>query len=73
MSLFGWFKRDPIPSRRAPIASPCVNICTLHPSGPICIGCKRTAAEIAQWEELTAAKRAEILAKLPARELPITT
>lgn len=31
------------------VESPCIRICLLHPEAGLCIGCYRTAAEIAAW------------------------
>lgn len=47
--------------------SPCVRICQIHPVHGICIGCHRTAAEIAGWPALAPEARRALLAELPAR------
>ena len=49
------------------IESPCTKVCTIDPRSGLCIGCRRTLAEIAQWGSLSAAERAAIMAALPAR------
>ena len=42
-----------------PVASPCINICRMHPQSGLCEGCLRTLDEIAMWSQLgDAAKRA---------------
>ena len=46
--------------------SPCTKICTLDPSGAICVGCGRTGDEIARWLALTADERRAVV--LAARE-----
>jgi len=50
------------------VASPCVDICRLDPQG-LCIGCRRTLGEIAEWSQATDARRLEILSALKARTL----
>ena len=54
--------------RRAEIDSPCVKLCVLHPEARICLGCYRTADEIATWSRLDPETRAEITAALPERK-----
>jgi predicted Fe-S protein YdhL (DUF1289 family) len=53
--------------KRDEIESPCVKICVLHPEARICIGCHRTADEIARWSAMTAAERRAVMAELPNR------
>jgi len=53
--------------RRDEIDSPCVKICMLHPEARICLGCHRTAEEIARWSRLPPEERARITAELPGR------
>lgn len=48
------------------IESPCVNICRLDDRG-LCIGCFRTAEEIGNWLNYSAARRKEIIDTLPDR------
>ncbi|MCC7321647.1 MAG: DUF1289 domain-containing protein [Rubellimicrobium sp.] len=55
--------------KRAEIDSPCVKICQIHPDHGICIGCFRTAAEIAGWSAMDPATRAAVSAGLAARGL----
>lgn len=52
---------------RAPIPSPCINVCTLDPTGRICTGCLRSVDEIARWGGMSDAERAEVLSRLPER------
>jgi predicted Fe-S protein YdhL (DUF1289 family) len=54
--------------RRAEIESPCVKICLIHPEARICIGCKRSADEIAGWSRMTPEARAAVMADLPGRD-----
>ena len=48
------------------VASPCVDICRLDPQG-LCIGCRRTLGEIAEWSQASDARRLEILSALKTR------
>lgn len=48
------------------VESPCIGTCTLGP-GDLCVGCFRSAAEIADWLSYTPEKRSEIMQALPAR------
>ncbi len=57
--------------KRAEIESPCVKICLIHPEARICIGCHRTAEEIADWSRMTPDRRREIMAELPGRSLTL--
>ncbi|HMH29441.1 MAG TPA: DUF1289 domain-containing protein [Steroidobacteraceae bacterium] len=52
----------------AAVASPCVNICRLDAQG-LCIGCRRTLSEIAEWSQASDARRLEILVALKTRAL----
>lgn len=53
--------------RRQEIESPCVKVCILHPEARICLGCHRTADEIALWSRLSPEARRAIMAELPGR------
>ena len=53
--------------QRAEIESPCVKICLIHPEARICIGCLRTADEIARWSRMTPGARRALMAELPNR------
>ena len=52
---------------RPEIESPCVKICLIHPEARICIGCNRTADEIAGWSRMTPEARRAVMADLPGR------
>ncbi len=52
----------------AAVASPCINICRLDAQG-LCVGCRRTLSEIAEWSAASDARRREILSALEARTL----
>ncbi len=58
---------DPPVWTRDEIASPCINVCVIHPAERICAGCYRTPEEIASWSRLGAEERARIMAELPDR------
>jgi predicted Fe-S protein YdhL (DUF1289 family) len=49
------------------IPSPCIGVCTLDPADRTCIGCLRTADEIARWPEATPAERVQIVLQLRVR------
>ena len=53
--------------RRVEIESPCVKICLIHPEARICIGCLRSADEIASWSRMTPEARREVMDALPKR------
>lgn len=46
--------------------SPCINICTLDEQ-QICLGCRRTLDEIAEWASMTAETQWRIIGELPQR------
>ncbi|MGI9435524.1 MAG: DUF1289 domain-containing protein [Geminicoccaceae bacterium] len=49
------------------IPSPCIGVCTLDPSTDHCLGCMRTADEIAAWPRADEAERLAIVQALRAR------
>ncbi len=53
--------------RRQEVESPCIRVCVIHPVERICIGCYRSAEEIAGWSRMTPEERRRIMAELPAR------
>lgn len=53
--------------RRAEVESPCTKVCVIHPDTRLCLGCRRTAEEIASWPRLTPDARRALLAALPGR------
>lgn len=50
-----------------PILSPCTGICSLDDAG-LCIGCRRTSAEIAAWTLMDDEARLRVMESLAARE-----
>ena len=53
--------------RRNEIESPCVRVCVLDPDTRLCLGCHRSADEIAGWSRMTADARRSIMDDLPER------
>jgi len=49
-------------------ASPCVDVCSIHPDTGFCRGCRRTLEEIAGWSAFSAAEKREVLARIEARQ-----
>ena len=49
------------------IESPCTQVCVVHPTLKLCIGCGRSLDEIANWINFDGAERARIMAQLPSR------
>ena len=49
------------------VESPCVRVCTLDPTGQLCLGCFRTIEEIGLWSQLTDAARARVVSDAAAR------
>jgi uncharacterized protein len=49
------------------IPSPCIGICKLDPASGLCLGCLRTAIEIAVWPRASDALRLEIVYRLRER------
>ncbi len=41
--------------------SPCINICKIDKQNQLCVGCKRTLDEIANWSKYTSTQRKEII------------
>lgn len=51
------------------VPSPCVNVCRLDESRGLCIGCRRTLAEIGAWSRLSDADKLAVWAQLEQREV----
>jgi predicted Fe-S protein YdhL (DUF1289 family) len=58
--------------KRQDVESPCVRLCTIHPTERICVGCFRTIEEIATWSRMEPEVRRAIMAELPARAPRLT-
>lgn len=53
--------------KRQEVDSPCIKICTIHPTERLCVGCLRSIEEIAGWGRMTPEERQAVMAELPAR------
>jgi predicted Fe-S protein YdhL (DUF1289 family) len=51
----------------SPGVSPCTGLCRIDAASGLCLGCARSAEEIALWREARPAVRAAVWADLPAR------
>jgi len=49
------------------VPSPCVDVCRLDAAG-LCVGCRRSMEEIAEWPRAGDARRREILRELVRRQ-----
>lgn len=58
--------------KRNEVESPCMKLCSIHPTERICIGCHRTIEEISAWSRMTPDLRRTIMAELPARAPRLT-
>ena len=52
---------------RKEIDSPCVKLCSIHPTERICVGCYRSMEEIGAWSSLSSKVRLEVMSELPSR------
>lgn len=59
------------PSAAPRISTPCVKVCKIEPVSGICIGCRRTMAEIGAWSQLSEPQRLEIMRSLRFRPPPV--
>jgi predicted Fe-S protein YdhL (DUF1289 family) len=48
-----------------------VKVCAVDGLTGVCLGCRRTLAEIAGWSRLSDAERATVMAALPLRPDPV--
>jgi hypothetical protein len=51
----------------APISTPCINVCVIDPLSALCVGCGRTADEIAAWMTMSEAERLALMGALGQR------
>ena len=58
--------------KRDEVESPCVKVCVIHPDARLCLGCYRSAEEIAEWGRMTPAMRQIVMADLAGRASRIT-
>ena len=62
-------KRARLRQPEVAVPSPCVNVCRLDESRGLCIGCRRTLAEIGAWSRLSDAEKLAVWAQLDQREV----
>ena len=55
---------------RPQIESPCVLVCVVDGRTGLCLGCKRTLAEIGRWSRMTPEERRSVMQELPSRPAP---
>lgn len=55
------------PTDDLPVKSPCVGVCALD-AYDLCIACRRSGIEIAEWGVLTNRERREVMKKVIRRE-----
>ena len=53
--------------QREDVASPCINICVIHPQARLCTGCLRSIDEITRWSQMSQEERRAVMSELPAR------
>ncbi|WP_081473954.1 DUF1289 domain-containing protein [Novosphingobium pentaromativorans] len=51
------------------VPSPCTGVCRLDPGSGLCLGCKRTMEEIADWPMLPVKGKRAIIARLAGRAI----
>ena len=49
------------------IESPCVQVCVMDADRGLCVGCGRSADEIAAWRCMSAPERARVMVELERR------
>jgi uncharacterized protein len=49
------------------VSTPCINVCVIDSLSALCIGCGRTAAEIAAWTTMSEAERVVVMGQLGQR------
>lgn len=52
---------------RQRVVSPCAGVCILHTETKFCLGCYRTVAEIAGWQEMSVEEQHAVMAELAQR------
>ena len=49
------------------VPSPCINVCQMDQQSGLCLGCRRTLQEIAEWLEMTPEAKLATLDRVEAR------
>ncbi|MEY3200895.1 MAG: hypothetical protein RIR70_445 [Pseudomonadota bacterium] len=50
------------------VVSPCIKVCKLDPVSGVCVGCYRTADEIARWLDASEREKRDILQAVEKRK-----
>jgi uncharacterized protein len=53
------------------VPSPCINVCQMEPQSGLCLGCRRTLQEIAEWMEMTPREKLDTLERVAARRVSL--
>jgi len=53
------------------IPSPCQNVCQMDPTSGLCLGCRRTLQEIADWLEMAPEQKVAVLERVEQRTLAL--
>lgn len=53
--------------QQQPVASPCIDVCKLHPETGLCEGCLRDRSEIKAWKTLDDRARLRLLDSIETR------
>ncbi|MDM9628330.1 DUF1289 domain-containing protein [Rhizobium sp. S152] len=49
--------------------TPCISVCAIDPASGLCIGCRRTLAEIGGWSAFSDKQRGQLMDSLPLRTI----
>jgi predicted Fe-S protein YdhL (DUF1289 family) len=55
------------PARLAAPASPCIDVCRMDAASGLCVGCRRTLAEIAGWSGFSDDEKRGVVAAITQR------
>jgi uncharacterized protein len=50
------------------VPSPCTSVCRIDSASRLCLGCKRTLEEIADWPMLSNAEKGAVLLRIAGRD-----
>jgi uncharacterized protein len=53
------------------VPSPCISVCQMDPKSGLCMGCRRTLQEIADWLEMTPAEKRATLERAAERKVAL--
>ncbi|HTE34910.1 MAG TPA: DUF1289 domain-containing protein [Reyranella sp.] len=57
------------PPIRPRVLSPCIGICVIDQKTSLCLGCKRTIAEIGRWQMMDDESRQAVIDQLRQRKI----